>query len=154
MKKVLVFMIIAIFLISLVPGPAYAGWKENYRTKYSKKTLDANSEKAKKIKRLSNLDCKFLKWKRTAEERKAMGIKEPATTLSGSLMPWRRRGEKKDFFEGYAANFSPGRIDLPKDDTKPKSGRTLTGLIKDVGQYVGTEADRIQKRVRGTEEIK
>jgi len=154
MRKILALMVIAVFLISLVPSPACAGWKENYRTKYSKKTLDPNSQKAKSIRRLSNLDCKFLKWRRTAEERKAMGIREPATSLSGNIMPWRRKGEEKDPFEGYASNFSPARTDLAKDETGKKIGHTLTGYIKDAGRYLGAEVDSVQKRVREKKEIK
>lgn len=152
MKKVITLMIIALLLVSNI---AYGGWKENYRTRYSKKNIDPNSEKAKKIKSLSNLDFKYTKWTRTAEERKALGLREPVRSLSGHLMPSKREGEGKDKFEGFTSNFSPKEGVLPGEEPKVKSGYTLTGAIKSIGKTIETETIKIKEKVvTEAEEVK
>ncbi|NQT07014.1 MAG: hypothetical protein HQ575_05690 [Candidatus Omnitrophica bacterium] len=135
-RKVIVFMVIIGFVFTaLLPYSAYAGWKENYRNKYSKKTIDPKSQKAKDIKTLCNLDFKYKKkWRRTAKEREALGL-GPTTSLSESLMPWRRGGESKDKFVSYDTNFVVKK-EARAEDTSSKSGYTLTGCIQTFGKTI------------------
>ncbi len=140
MRKAIV-LLVAVLILSLVTvGLVYAGWKENYREKYSKKTLDPNSEKAKKIRRLCNFEFTYAK-KKTPEERKALGL-EPKTTLTESLMPWKK--ESTDKFEGYTTNISPARKVTEGEvaEEKIKNENTLTGLIRRTGSAVKEEVDK------------
>ena len=150
MKKVIALVVIGLFLSAvLVADTVYGGWKENYRTKYSKKALDSDSEKAKKIRSLCNFEFEYFK-KKSPEEKAALGI-EPNTTLTANIMPWK---ENKDKFEGYTTNFSPARRNLPKEE-KTKTGQTLTDYISEIGSTFGetidTEFKKIDKRVKGEE---
>ena len=155
MKKIGVVVFIVLFLaVAILPQSAYAGWKETYKAKYSKKQLDPNSEKAKKIKRLANMDFNFLKWHKTPEERKALGLGEAKTSLSEHFMPWKRRGEEVDKFEGYSTNYSARESELP-EKSEGKVGRTLTGTIKNFGKTLGDtiadEGGKVKDRVRQAE---
>jgi len=122
----------------ILPSVSLAGWKENYREKYSKKTLDPNSDRAKKIRRIGNMDIKFLKWTKTPEERKALGLKTK-TKFSEYLMPWKRgtEDEKKDSFVDKSTNFSHvQKAQAPAEDTTPKTGYTLTETIRGMGKNI------------------
>lgn len=140
MKKIIALLISASFLSMLLSPIAFAGWKESYKTKYSKRQLDPNSEKAKRLKRLCNLDFKYLKWTKTPKERKSLG-EEPKPSLSAHLMPWKK---EKDKFEGFVSNVSPGRRDLSKEE-RVKCGYTLSGCIKNLGQSMGIETSKMKE---------
>ena len=146
MKKAIVLVFAILFLVAAVAGTAYAGWKENYREKYSKKTLDPNSEKAKKIRSLGNFDFKFNKWTKTPEERRAQGL-EPKKTLGENLMPWRKE-ESRDKFVEQTQNFSPAVKEIPDDEGRIKTGDTLGSLIKTMG---GAFMDGMEEQLAGGE---
>ncbi|GAG42299.1 unnamed protein product, partial [marine sediment metagenome] len=92
-----------------------------------------------------NFDFTFYK-PLTPEERKARGI-EPKTTLSENLMPWRRKGEEKDKFEGYAQNFSSKTRDLP-EEKRAKTGNTFTGCIRTMGKALVTGETEVEKQIK------
>jgi len=64
MKKIIAILIIAVFVVGMT-GIAYAGWKESYRTKYSKKTLTA--EEAERLKHLCDPDLRIIPFKKKAD---------------------------------------------------------------------------------------
>ena len=104
MKKSVILTILLAFVLSMIsPYIAYAGWKENYRTKYSKRQLDPDSEKAKRIRRLLNPDLKIV-WKKKKKE----GAATEKRTLTERLTH-KKKEVSKDTFEGYTTNFSPAK---------------------------------------------
>ena len=122
-RRAILFIMLMVFVLSTIaPCIAYAGWKENYRTKYSKQQVDPNSERAKKIRQLCNIDLAFTKLKRTPKERAK-----------------KRTVVKKDQFDGYDSGFVLARDKATKGDTS-KTGQTLTGIIKSIGKEVGLKA--------------
>jgi len=130
---------------AVVIHEAQAGWKENYREKYSKKQLDPNSEKAKKIRRIANMDFKFNKWTRTPEERKALGLPEAKTSWGEHIKPWQRdESIAKDDARGYTTNFGPARQNIEKKEGKSNTGYSLTGLMKDCGKAFLDTKDTIK----------
>ena len=142
-KKVAISIFITLLIIAIPVHSANAGWKENYRNKYSKKTLDPNSEKAKKIRSLCNFDFKYPKWKKSAREKGNQNV-ETRRSLSAQLMPWKEKKESKDKFEGYTTNFSVSGKDAP--ETKEKTGNTLAGCIRSVGDEVLEEINKSIKK--------
>jgi hypothetical protein len=124
MLRICSIFVVLLFIVSLVPADtAFAGWKENYREKYSKKQLDPNSEKAKSIRTLANMDFKY-NWKRPEGERQRSKL----------------LAESTDKFDGYSANFGPGNMGAAgMEDTGEKTGYTLTGILKSAGEKVGVE---------------
>ena len=136
MKKLIIFVLVCFVLGAVLPYAAYAGWKENYRTKYSKQTVDPNSEKARKIRTLANFDFTYPKPK-TAAEKKALGI-EPKTTLTANLMPWKKNDDK---FENYTQNYSSKEKALPAETRRTETGNTLTDLIRRAGREAVDKID-------------
>ncbi len=133
MKRIIVLIVILAFVISVMPlGLAYAGWKENYREKYSKRQLDPNSEKAKKLRRLANMDFKFTKWNKGEGGSKS---------FSGAVMSWKEKKQERDKFQGYTTNFAPANDQIATaDEGRKSSTRTLTGVIQNIGESVGIDA--------------
>lgn len=145
MRKV-ALLVILVFLFSLVVSDCtFAGWKENYRTKYSKKQMDPNSEKAKKIRNICKPSITFTKWKKTPEERKALGLDTtPKTSLTQHMMPWKSEKGTKDQFDGYSVNFGPKLSGASKEENQGKTGNTLTASLQNVGKSIGDEAHRLK----------
>lgn len=151
-KNILLLAVVTVAITALLCESACAGWKENYRNKYSKKTLDPASEKAKKIRRLCNPSVKLVNWQDRLKEKRAQGI-EPKRTLTDNLMPWKSEKKNKDKFGEYATNFTSKAKDLPEEN-RPKSGYTLTGCVKTFGKTVGTEVKDIHKKILEQNETK
>ncbi|MEE8360077.1 MAG: hypothetical protein V3S04_04050 [Candidatus Omnitrophota bacterium] len=120
MKAFAALIIILAFVLSVISvDTAYAGWKENYREKYSKKTVKPGSAEEKRIKTLMNMDFTWNKnWNYGSSK------------------------ESNDKFQGYNTNYSPGNISSgePKEE---KVGRTMTGLIQEAGKKCG---DKISEK--------
>ncbi|MFH1753289.1 MAG: hypothetical protein ABH875_03805 [Candidatus Omnitrophota bacterium] len=129
MRIFVALLIVFAFVLGVLSSDAaYAGWKENHREKYSKKTVVAGSAQEKKIKTLANMDFTYNKnWK-----------------YNGA------RPESNDKFNGYNANFTPANI-ATGEVREEKVGYTLTGIIKDAGKYSGEKLDISKK---GSDSVK
>lgn len=101
-------LITFVFTVACV-DTAVAGWKENYRNKYSKTGSSPNSMN----KRLANMDFTFPKWRE----------------------PKGRTIQTNDTFSGYTTNFTPLQRSAKARVGEP-SGYTLAGAIQEMGNTV------------------
>ena len=111
MRSTVALCALAAFAISLLGADAaQAGWKENYREKYSKKTVKPGSAEEKRIRTLANMDFTYNKnWN------------------------YGSKRESSDKFTGYNTNVTPRNVSQgePREE---KVGYTLTGIIRDTGR--------------------
>lgn len=101
-------LITFVFSVACV-NTAVAGWKENYRNKYSK----TGSSPKSLNKRLANMNFTFPKWR----------------------APKGRTIQTNDTFSGYTTNFTPLQRPAKARLGEP-SGYTLAGAIKEMGTTV------------------
>ena len=110
MIRIFALLVLITFVLSVACiDTAVAGWKENYRNKYSK-TGDAPKSRNK---RLANMDFTFPKWRE----------------------PKGRTIQTNDTFNGYTTNFTPLQRPAKVKVGEP-SGYTLAGAIKEMGTTV------------------